>query len=212
MDCPLSFHDSEEENYDAENQENSNPNIFNVDRIYRNRDRGLRGKAFRFNGKVTGFTFSDNSRHGRIREFNTKLGDRLVVTMQAQEPLQWISYVVFCYEISYLSSSAETCDIPVTGYIQSTKQVYKKALQTWMGNELEWQLVPGGLCGSAEFTKDIVESGEELVKYTVHGQLGFNVFGRREVQCFLILSVNVESARPSERQPEYGACFVSGRR
>ena len=46
MDCPLSFHDSEEENYDAENQENSNPNIFNVDRICRNRDRGLRWGGF----------------------------------------------------------------------------------------------------------------------------------------------------------------------
>ena len=90
MDCPLSFHDSEEENYDAENQENSNPNIFNVDRICRNRDRGLRGKAFRFNGKVNGFTFSDSSRHGRIHEFNTKLRDRLVVTMQDQESWKWI--------------------------------------------------------------------------------------------------------------------------
>ena len=107
MDCPLSFHDSEQENYDLENQENSNPNIFNVDRICRNRDRGLRGKAFRFNGKVNGFTFSDNSRYGRIREFNTKLGDRLLSTMQDQEPLKWISYVVFSYEIGHLSSSAE---------------------------------------------------------------------------------------------------------
>ena len=111
MDCPLSFHDSEEENYDAENQENSNPNIFNVDRIYRNRDRGLRGKAFRFNGKVNGFTFSDNSRHGRIREFNTKLGDRLLSTMQDQEPLKWISYVVFSYEIGHLSSCTEIAEL-----------------------------------------------------------------------------------------------------
>ena len=84
--------------------------------------------------------------------------------------------------------STETCDIPVTGYIQSTKVVYAKALQTWMGNELEWRLVPGGLCGSAEFTKDILKSGEEMAKYTVYGKLGLNVFGSKEVLCFALLT------------------------
>ena len=108
--------------------------------------------------------------------------------MHVREPLRGISYVVFCYEIRHLSSSAETCDIPVTGYVQSTKVVYAKARQTWMGNELEWRLVPGGLCGSAEFTKDILKSGEEMAKYTVYGKLGLNVFGSKEVLCFVLLT------------------------
>jgi hypothetical protein len=49
------------------------------------------------------------------------------------------------YEISILSSSAVTCDMPVIGYIQSTKQVRAKTLKTRMGpimgDELEWQPV-----------------------------------------------------------------------
>ena len=105
MDCRLSFDDSDRENDDAENQENSQPNISHVGDTLRKRDRGLRGMAFRFNGKVTGFTFSDSSQYDRIHEFNTKLGDRLLSTMQNQEPLKWISYVVFSYEIDHLSCS-----------------------------------------------------------------------------------------------------------
>ena len=186
MDCRFSFDDSDMENDDAENQENSHPNISHVGDTLRKRDRGLRGMAFRFNGKVTGFASSYSSQHDRIHEFNTKLGDRLLSTMQNQEPLKWISYIVFSYEIDHLSSAAETCDIPVTGYIQSTKQVYAKALQTWMGNELEWRLLPGGLCGSAEFSWEIVQSREERARYTVYGKLGLNDIGRKEVLCFFL--------------------------
>ena len=42
MDCPLSFDDSDMENDDAENQENSHPNISNMGDTLRKRDRGLR--------------------------------------------------------------------------------------------------------------------------------------------------------------------------
>ena len=55
MDCRLSFDDPDMENDDAENQENSHPNISHVGYTLRTRDLGLRGRAFRFNGKVTGF-------------------------------------------------------------------------------------------------------------------------------------------------------------
>ena len=57
-----------------------------------------------------------------------------------------------------------------------------------MGTELEWQLVPGGLCGSAEFSREILQSGEELAKYTVHEKFGLNGFGRKGVLCFLLLT------------------------
>jgi hypothetical protein len=58
MDCPFSFDDvnmdSIVEINDAENQESSLLNISTVSVPNRKRDRGLRGMAFRFNGKVTG--------------------------------------------------------------------------------------------------------------------------------------------------------------
>ena len=188
MDCPFEIDDGAGmENEDAENQENSHPNISTVDDTIRKRDRGTRGKAFRFSGKCTGFTFSKSSLHDRIHEFNTKVGDRFLVCKEEHEPLKWISYVEMSYEISQLSTSAETCDIPVVGYIQSTKPVYAKLLQKWMGNELEWQLVPGGLCGSPEFTKEIVKSGEERIKYTVYGKLGMNNIGNKEVIVIIFL-------------------------
>ena len=57
-----------------------------------------------------------------------------------------------------------------------------------MGNELEWQLVPGGLCGSAEFSREILQSREELARYTVYGKLGLNDLGRKEVLCFVLLT------------------------
>ena len=61
MGCPFSFQDFEQDNDYADNQENLHPNISNIDGTFRNRHRGVRGKAFRFNGKVTGFMFSDSS-------------------------------------------------------------------------------------------------------------------------------------------------------
>jgi hypothetical protein len=117
MDCPFSFDDVDMEIDDAENQENSHPNTSTVDEPNCKRDRGLRGMAFRFNGKVTGFTcFCDSSQHDRIREFNTRIGKRLLATKEDHDPLNWISYVVLSYEIGQLSSSAETCDIPGNWY------------------------------------------------------------------------------------------------
>jgi hypothetical protein len=66
----------ENDNADAENQENSHPNISKVDDTIRKRNRGLRGEEFRFSGTFTGFTF-DSSQHDWINEFNKRVGDRI---------------------------------------------------------------------------------------------------------------------------------------
>ena len=93
MDCHFSFDDVDMEIDDAENQEHSHPKTSTVDEPNRKRNRGLRGRAFRFNGKVTGLTFpSDSSQHDRIREFNTKVSERLLVTKQDHDTLNCISY------------------------------------------------------------------------------------------------------------------------
>ena len=159
MGCPFAFDDAVMENDNAENRENSHPNISKVDDTICKRNRGLRGKAFRFSGTFTGFT-SDSSQHDQTHQFNLRVRDRILATKKDHVTLDSISYMVLSYEIARLSSSAEPCDVPVIGYIQSTTTVYAKTLQTWMGNELEWQLVPGGLCGSPEFTREIQNSGE----------------------------------------------------
>ena len=52
MGCPFAFDDAVMENDNAENRENSHPNISKVDDTIRKRNRGLRGKAFR-SGKHT---------------------------------------------------------------------------------------------------------------------------------------------------------------
>ncbi len=76
-----------------------------------------------------------------------------------------------------------------------------------MGNELEWKSVPGGLCGPSEFTRKILNSGEERSTYTVYGKLGLNPLGRKEVIlfCFLLLSSSIH--RRSEWQPDRLAFF-----
>ena len=183
MGCPFAFDDAVMENDNAENRENSHPNISEADGTIRKRDRGIRGMAFRFSGTFTGFKFI--SQHDRINEFNERVEDWILATKQDHASLKSISCV-----IARLSSSAETCDVPVIGYIQSTKPVYAKSLQKWMGDELEWQLVPGGLCGSPEFTREIQNSGEERANHTVYGKLGTNNFGSKEVifVYFLLLS------------------------
>ena len=191
MGCPFSFDDSVMENDNAEDRENSHPNMSEVGTSFHDtfhkRDRGLRGYAFRFSGKCTGFISSASSQHDRKQEFNNKLGDRFLASKEKIDSLR-ISFLVFSYDENVLlSSSAESCDIHVIGYIQSTKQVYAKSLQKWMGNELEWQLVPGGLCGSPEFTREIQNSGEGRAKHTVYGKLGMNNLGSKKVILFYFL-------------------------
>ena len=94
-----------------------------MDDTIRKRNRGLRGKAFRFSGTFTGFT-SDSSQHDhQINEFNKRVGDSILATKQGHVTLDSISYMVLPYEIARLSST-ETCDVPVIGYIQSTTPVY----------------------------------------------------------------------------------------
>ena len=56
-----------------------------------------------------------------------------------------------------------------------------------MGNELEWQLVPGGLCGSSEFTMEILNAVDERAKHTVYGNLGMNNLGSKAVLVFSLL-------------------------
>jgi hypothetical protein len=100
MECPFEFDDADMEIDDSENGENSHPNISTVDDTIRKRDRGLRGKAFRFSGKITGFTFSGSSQHDRIQELNTELGHRFLICKGNYDPLKWISYVILSFEVN----------------------------------------------------------------------------------------------------------------
>jgi hypothetical protein len=187
MACPFRYDDDDASMENEDGAENSNPNISTVDdTTIRKRDRGLRGRTFRFSGICTEFTFSNSSLHDRIREFNTDVGRRFLACKGNHDPLKWISYVVLSYESSQLCS-AETCDVPVIGYIQSTRSIYAKILEKWMGSELEWRLIPGGLHGYPEFTREIQNSGDERVKYTVFGKLGMNNLGKIEVIAMVFL-------------------------
>ena len=56
-----------------------------------------------------------------------------------------------------------------------------------MGKELEWRVIHGELCGSPEFTSEILESGEERATYTVYGKLGLNNVGSMKVILFNFL-------------------------
>jgi hypothetical protein len=74
-----------------------------------------------------------------------------------------------------------------------------------MRNVLERRLVPRGLCGSSELTREILNSGEERAKLTVHENIGMNNLGSKEVINFLS-PVSIYNLN-SELQPNRFASF-----
>ena len=92
-----------------------------MDDKIRKRDRGLRGKAFRFSGKITGFTFSGSSQHDRIQELNTELGHRFLACKGNYDLFRWISYVVLSFEVGRVRVEcllSEKLATFLMGYIQ----------------------------------------------------------------------------------------------
>ena len=86
MACPFRYDDDDASMENEDGAENSNPNISTVDDTIRKRDRGLRGRTFRFSGTCTGFTFSNSSLHDRIHEFNRDFGRRFLACKGNHDP------------------------------------------------------------------------------------------------------------------------------
>ena len=156
-----------------------------VDSILKRLDKGTRGKAFRFSGK---WTISDTnfvSGCCRAQDFQEHVRERLVTTI----PYTSINYIIFsyrrgdvfaCNSPSNIGSTNST--VAVIGYIQSSETLQMKAIhRKWMNGELSWKVIVGGLCGSEEFNREIIDPLPGWTRVVALGELRLNNAGRIKV-------------------------------
>jgi hypothetical protein len=156
-----------------------------VDSILKRLDKGPRGKAFRFSGKWTISNTNFESGACRAQDFQEHVQERLVTTI----PYTSINYIIF----SYRRSDVFACNSPsnigstnstvaVLGYIQSSETLQLRSIQKkWMNGELSWEIVVGGLCGSEEFTREIIDPRLGWTRVVALGDLRLNNVGRVKV-------------------------------
>ena len=158
-----------------------------VDSILKRLDKGPRGKSFRFSGK---WTISNTNCAGRkiscrAQDFQEHVQERLVSTI----PYTSINYIIFsyrrgdvfaCNSPSNIGSTNST--VAVLGYIQSSETLQMRAIhQNWMNGELSWKVMVGGLCGSEEFNREILDHLPGWTRVVAFGDLRLNNAGRLKV-------------------------------
>ena len=156
-----------------------------VDSILKRLDKGTRGKAFRFSGKWTISNTNFVSGACRAQDFQEHVRERLVTT----NPYTSINYIIFsyrrgdvfaCNSPSNIGSTNST--VAVIGYIQSSETLQMKAIhRKWMNGELSWKVIVGGLCGSEEFTREIIDPLPGWTRVVALGELRLNNAGRLKV-------------------------------
>ena len=156
-----------------------------VDSILKRLDKGPRGKAFRFSGKWTISNTNFESGACRAQDFQEHVKERLVTTI----PYTSINYIIFsyrrgdvfaCNSPSNIGSTNST--VAVIGYIQSSETLQMKAIhRKWMNGELSWKVIVGGLCGSEEFNREIIDPLPGWTRVVALGELRLNNAGRIKV-------------------------------
>ena len=156
-----------------------------VDSIRKRLDKGTRGRAFRFSGKWTISNTNFVSGACRAQDFQEHVRERLVTT----NPYTSINYIIFsyrrgdvfaCNSPSNIGSTNST--VAVIGYIQSSETLQMKAIhRKWMNGELSWKVIVGGLCGSEEFTREIIDPLPGWTRVVALGELRLNNAGRIKV-------------------------------
>ena len=156
-----------------------------VDSIRKRLDKGTRGRAFRFSGKWTISNTNFVSGACRAQDFQEHVRERLVTT----NPYTSINYIIFsyrrgdvfaCNSPSNIGSTNST--VAVIGYIQSSETLQMKAIhRKWMNGELSWKVIVGGLCGSEEFNREIIDPLPGWTRVVALGELRLNNAGRIKV-------------------------------
>ena len=156
-----------------------------VHSILKRLDKGPRGKAFRFSGEWSISNTNFESGACRAQDFQEHVQKRLVTTI----PYTSINYIIFsyrrgdvlaCNSPSNIGSTNST--VAVLGYIQSSETLQLRAIhQKWMNGELSWKVMVGGLCGSEEFTREIIDPLPGWTPVVALGTLRLNNAGKLQV-------------------------------
>ena len=152
--------------------------------ILKRLDKGPRGRAFRFSGKWTISNTNFESGACRAQDFQELVTKRLVTT----NPYTSINYIIFSYRrcdvfaFNSPSNIGSNSTVAVLGYIQSSETLQMRAIhQKWMNGELSWKVIVGGLCGSEEFTREIIDPLPGWTRVVALGELRLNNAGRLKV-------------------------------
>ena len=156
-----------------------------VHSILKRLDKGPRGRAFRFSGEWTISNTNFESGACRAQDFQEHVQERLVTT----NPYTSINCIIFsyrrgdvfaCNSPSNIGSTKST--VAVLGYIQSSETLQMRAIhQKWMNGELSWKVMVDGLCGSVEFTREIIDPLPGWTRVVALGKLRLNNAGRLKV-------------------------------
>jgi hypothetical protein len=146
---------------------------------------GPRGKAFRFSGE---WSISSNDFHSgacRAQAFQEHVERRLV----GSNPFSSVTYITFSFRRgdvfacnSTLNGGSMKNTVSILGYIQGSMQIQLSVIhQKWMNGELSWKVMPGGLCGSEEFTHEIIYPRPGWTQVVALGELRLNNVGKLQV-------------------------------
>jgi len=149
------------------------------------RQLGPRGTAFRFSGE---WSVSSNDFHSgacRVQAFQEHLERRLV----GSNPFSSVTYITFSFRRgdvfacnSTLNGGSMKNTVSILGYIQGSMQIQLSVIhQKWMHGELSWKVMPGGLCGSEEFTHEIIYPRPGWTQVVALGELRLNNVGKLQV-------------------------------
>ena len=125
------------------------------------RQLGPRGRAFRFSGEWIISSNDFPSGACRAQAFQEHVERRLV----GSNPFSSVTYIIFSFRrgddfacISTLNAGSMKNTVSILGYIQSSMQIQLRVIhQKWMNVELSWKVMFGGLCGSEEFNREIID-------------------------------------------------------
>ena len=155
--------------------------------ICKPRKLGPRGRAFRFSGEWIISSNDFESSACRSQAFEEHVHRRLV----GSNPFSSLTNITFPYRKgdvfacnSALNIGSTKHTVSIVGYIQSSNQIQLRVIhQKWMNGELSWKVIDGGLCGSEEFNREILDPIPGWTRVVALGRLRLNNVGR--VQVFI---------------------------
>jgi hypothetical protein len=158
----------------------------NIDPILKPLDLGPRGKAFRFSGEWSISSNDFESGACQAQDFQEHVQKRLIITNPFPSS---ITYITFSFRICdvlralhHRPSDPQKARFPFS-VIFRVQQQYERVLfkKKWMFGELSWKIMVGGLCGSEEFNREILDPLPGWTRVVALGELRLSNSGRLKV-------------------------------
>ena len=139
---------------------------------------GPRGRAFRFSGEWSISSNDFDSGACRAQAFQEHVERRLV----GSNPFSSVTYITFSFRRGDVFGGSMKNTVSILGYIQSSMQIQLRVIyQKWMNGEFSWKVMVGGLCGSEEFNREILDPLPGWTRVVALGKLRLNNAGKLQV-------------------------------